>query len=306
MGLLADIQAALLDDNAPVGPILLKMRFLANRLGSEVLEDWVRYEAEGYPMGVPVPEYRIAGVAFTGHFVNNFSTMKDVPIPAYLIEKHSSAHWNNFEIRENLAVVDDVVRKSDKGSFISLNTGNLNMLLQHKLYSSHTCTHLVGKLNEGAYLNVQSMVRNKLLDLTFKLEKEVPAAKDIEIGSKPTGNPVDAARTTQVINNILYGGNLTNVTNSGAAATVSVNVRQRDVTVLADALKSKGVPDSDATELAAIVATEEPESPSEPLGARARAWIAEKAGKVPGTLWGLSYAGALEMVKEAVKEWFKP
>ncbi|MGK7870857.1 hypothetical protein [Falsiroseomonas sp. E2-1-a20] len=306
MGLLSDIQAALLDDEAPVGPILLKMRFLANRLGSEVLEDWVRYEAEGYPPDALVPEYRVAGVAYTGTYMNGFSVIRDVAIPPSQIEEHAGPHWNKHKIRDSMAVVDDMVATEKSGGHAVVNAGDLRRLLHKKIITSHTCSHLTGVLNSNAYLTVRSAVRHKLLDLTFKLEKEVPAAKDIEIGSKPTGNPVDAARTTQVINNILYGGNLTNVTNSGAAATVSVNVRQRDVTVLADALKSRGVPDSDATELAAIVATEEPESPSEPLGARARAWIAEKAGKVPGTLWGLSYAGALEMVKEAVKESFKP
>lgn len=305
MGLLADIQAALLDDKAPVGPILLKMRFLANRLGSEVLEDWVRYEAEGYPSDVAVPEYRIAGIAYTGNFVNNSNAMYDVPIPAYLVSQHAGDQWNKLEIRENLSVVDDFLAKLEPGSFLSVNTGNLNLLLHRKLYVSHICTHLVGRINTGAYLTVQSTVRNKLLDLTFKLEKQVPAAKDIEIGSKPVVSAGDAERTTQVTNQVIYG-NVTHVINSGTAGNVSVNVRQRDVSILAEALKGKGVPESDAQELAAIVATEEPESPSEPLGVRARAWIAEKAGKLPGILWGLSYAGALEMVKEAVKDGFKP
>ncbi|MGO8608860.1 hypothetical protein ACC848_38470 [Rhizobium johnstonii] len=38
MGLLHEIQASLLNDNSSIGPILLKLRFLAARLGSDVFE----------------------------------------------------------------------------------------------------------------------------------------------------------------------------------------------------------------------------------------------------------------------------
>ena len=47
--LLSGILRSLLDHETDLGPILLKVRYLAKRLGSDDLEQWVIHEAEGYP-----------------------------------------------------------------------------------------------------------------------------------------------------------------------------------------------------------------------------------------------------------------
>ena len=44
MSLLREIQTSLMQENSDIGPILLKLRFLASRLGSNKLEEWVHYE----------------------------------------------------------------------------------------------------------------------------------------------------------------------------------------------------------------------------------------------------------------------
>ncbi|MGA8158874.1 MAG: hypothetical protein WB822_22240, partial [Rhodoplanes sp.] len=62
MSLLREIQSSLLEGRE-IGPILLKLRFLASRLGSVVLEEWVKHESEGYPNDVEVPSYRKIGVS---------------------------------------------------------------------------------------------------------------------------------------------------------------------------------------------------------------------------------------------------
>jgi hypothetical protein len=54
MPLLNDIQQDILEDK-PLAPILLKLRFLASRLGSDALEDWVRFEIDGYGEETEVP-----------------------------------------------------------------------------------------------------------------------------------------------------------------------------------------------------------------------------------------------------------
>ncbi|MDF1727364.1 MAG: hypothetical protein P1U53_06410, partial [Sulfitobacter sp.] len=70
MPLIHDIQTALLDENASVGPMLLKLRFLAAKLDADILEEWVQHEAEGYPDDVDVPEYRQASITCTGSFAD--------------------------------------------------------------------------------------------------------------------------------------------------------------------------------------------------------------------------------------------
>jgi hypothetical protein len=66
MALLDDIQAAVLEEGSDLGPILLKVRLLAARLGSQPLADWVKHESEGYPADSPLPGYRIIPVSYIG------------------------------------------------------------------------------------------------------------------------------------------------------------------------------------------------------------------------------------------------
>lgn len=80
MSLLREIQSSLLEGRE-IGPILLKLRFLASRLGSVVLEEWVKHESEGYPNDVEVPSYRKIGVSYKGTFSGPFgSGISNAPI----------------------------------------------------------------------------------------------------------------------------------------------------------------------------------------------------------------------------------
>lgn len=85
MSLLREIQASLMERGQDTGPILLKLRFLASRLGSDVLEEWVKHESEGYPKDTEVPDYRKMKVSYTGDFSGPFgSFIRDAPIPPCL------------------------------------------------------------------------------------------------------------------------------------------------------------------------------------------------------------------------------
>jgi len=74
MSLLQEIQAAVIQEDTEIGPILLKLRLLASRLGSAPLEEWVKHESEGYPGDSPLPDYRIIHVSYTGTFSGPFGS----------------------------------------------------------------------------------------------------------------------------------------------------------------------------------------------------------------------------------------
>jgi hypothetical protein len=72
MTVLTEVQASLIQQDQQIGPILLKLRFLASRLGSGPLEEWVKHETEGYPRATEVPDYRRIAVSYTGTFSGPF------------------------------------------------------------------------------------------------------------------------------------------------------------------------------------------------------------------------------------------
>jgi len=92
MSLLCEIQEDILVPEKGLGPILLKLRLLADRLGSEQLEEWVKFESEGYPREVDVPEYRIIELSYTGNFHNTAWQMNSL-CPSTWCTKRPWGRW---------------------------------------------------------------------------------------------------------------------------------------------------------------------------------------------------------------------
>lgn len=303
MSLLTEVQQALLSERASIGTALLKLRYLASRIGSDLLEEWVTHEIEGYfPNKVPVPSYRVAGIIYNGTFTTGYQTIKNVPIASSLIEKYAGKHWLNHEIRQGLQVLEDIIVRSDKGVQYSIDTGNLIPRLQGNVYEGMTCINVNGIFDITAFVNVQASVRAKVLDLTLKLDKEVPAAAEITVRTTVTAvPPADAEKVTRMARQVFYGPV---VMNTGTAGSITVNVTQGNVESLIGELVSKGLPQSDARELAEIVRSEAPESEAEPLGATARNWLGEKAKAGGSIVWGMAKGVATAVVAEAVKQYY--
>ena len=135
MSLLHEIQASVLQDGSDLGPILLKLRLLAARLGSQPLADWVKHESEGYPNESAVPDYRIIPVSYTATFSGPFgSGIRNAPIAPFLIEKFAGPRWSKYEIRQSIAAVDELLAASSKGGgTLELDAADLILCLQGKV-----------------------------------------------------------------------------------------------------------------------------------------------------------------------------
>ncbi len=134
MGLLADIQMSLLDEKTNLASILLKMRFLASRLGSGDLEGWVQHETEGYPPEVPVPAYRTFQVAYFCTLQSYQGIYRNVGIPPAAIEEHIGKEFNEFGVRQGLAELNDLIVNCGETRHLNINRANLVILLQDKVF----------------------------------------------------------------------------------------------------------------------------------------------------------------------------
>ena len=144
----------------------------------------------------------------------------------------------------------------------------------------------------------------KVLDLTLELEKSVPAAADIIVGQAVQGIGLpEKAQVEQITQNVFYG-DVTNINNSGDAAQISLSVSKGDGASLISALAGKGIPEDKAKELANIIEAEKPESPKEPLGKSATAWLKKAAAKGASEAWGIGKAALMEVAKSAAKQYW--
>lgn len=304
MSLLHDIQAAVLQEDADLGPILLKLRLLAARLGSQPLAEWVKHESEGYPKDAEIPDYRILSVSYTANFSGPFgSGIQNAPISPYLIEKFAGKQWVHYEMRDSIAAVDDLLTTSTKGGSLGINAANLILLLQGKVYSDYACNSVTGTISRSALAAIRHSVRSRVLELTIELEKSIPEASAAAIGPSNVSAPQSAAAATQIAQQIIYG-NYTSVSAVGDGTRIAVAIAERDSKDLAKFLAESGLPDDDAKELALLASTEEPESKAEPMGPKVRGWLVDNMKKAANGTWKVGVAVATDVIKEALLKFY--
>ncbi len=299
MSFIHDLQNELTSEN-PISPIIMKLRLLAAKLGSEQMEEWVRFEAEGYPQAVDLPEYRIHGMSFIGQFSGPFgSGIKNAPIPPYLIGEFAGKDWEHFRIRYSAAAVDSIVAE---GNGVTLDLANLALLIQGKVYENMACNQLSGYVSHSAFVEVSNAIRNRILELTINLEKSIPEVSGAELSSFEKNTET----VTQVFQQTVYGG-VTHIQNTGANQNIVVAVKQENLESLINGLSNAGLNDEDAEELATLISKEPLENNTEgkaDFGKGVRTWLGKRVtqGADAGIAGGVS--ALINVAKEAALQYW--
>lgn len=305
MGLLHEIQESVVNENADLASLLLKVRLLASRLESEILEEWVKHEAEGYPADVEIPKYRKVAVTYRGTFSGPFgSGMKNAPIPSYLVEKVAGEKWVQIEIRESIAAVEDLLRSAAEGEGgIGIDASNLILLLQGKVYEDYACNEIRGSISPTAVAEIRQAVRSRILELTVQLEKSVPEAAEVTFGAPDASLAPNPERVQQISQQVIYG-NVNTAVAGGSDSTINVTVQQGDAKSFIDYLSAAGIPEDAARELANIVGEEQPESAEEPFGEKAKAWLAKNLKSAAEGAWNVGVATATKAISDAALKYY--
>ena len=304
MSLLYDIQSAVLNPAEDLAPILLKLRLLAAKLGSQPLADWVKHESEGYPPESAVPDYRIIQVTYTASFSGRFnSAINNAPIPPCLIEKFAGDSWTRYQLRQSVAAIDQLLASVENGKGgLALDASNLILRLQGKVYPDFSCISVTGSVSASALAEMRNSVRTRILELTIELEKSVPEAATIEMGKSGIAATAKAEQVTQISQHIIYG--TYNAITATGNASVNVAIGIGDRAGLAAFLEQAGIPAEDANEFGALVASEKPESAEEPFGPKAKKWLLENLKKTVGGTWKIGISVATDVIKEAALRYY--
>ena len=306
MSLLREIQASLMREGTDIGSILLKLRLLASRLGSDKLEEWVHYEMEGYPTGTALPDYRKLVVSYTGTFFGPAgSGIRDAPIPPLLIKKYAGENRLAYEERRGVVAVEHFIREttSETGTFL-FEAADLILLIRGKVYPGTECNSVTGRVSIADYAGLVFSVRSRVLNLTTELEKSVPAAADIVVDRPAARLPEkDADRISITVGNLISGNQ--NVIASGEAnAQSTVNVEKQNISTLINVLTEGGIPESDAQEFADILSREQPTSKEEPLGEEGKKWLRKYLEKAGETIGKTGVSELTKRVTEAAVQYF--
>ena len=298
-----EIQASLISDEPNLGGVLLKLRLLAARLGSDILSDWVKHEMSGYPTDVDLPDYRVIGVSFKGTFSGPFgSGINNAPIPTALVEQHAGEHWSNHRVRQGIAAIDDLVKSAQESGSLGLDCSNLILLFQGKIYEDYACNDIRGSISRSALVQIQNEVKSRALELTIELEKSVPAAVEIVLVPEGTDN-IDKSEVSKIINQTIYG-NYTEISNSGDSAHIEVKAIQGNADAFQKILEDSGISQESAKELSEIIQAESPDSKDEPLGSKAKKWLLSNLKKAEDGTWNIGISVATDVIKNAVKGYY--
>jgi hypothetical protein len=303
LSLLHQIQESVVQEGCDLGSVLLRLRLLASRLGSDILEEWVKHESEGYPNEVDVPSYRIVGVSYKGTFSGPFgSGIQNAPIPPYLIQKYANECWVNHKIRESISAVDDLVKSSADGGSLGIDASNLILLLQGKIYEGYACNDISATISRTSLAEIRQAVRSRILELTLELEKAIPVAALVTFGA-PGNEGKNSEKVQQISQQIIYG-NVTTAIAGGHGSNINLAINERDNNSFIECLVNSGLPVNDATELVEIMKTEEPSSKEEPFGKKAASWLASNLKKAAEGTWNIGISVATEVLTEAAKKYY--
>jgi len=226
VSLLQQIQESVVREGSDLGSVLLKLRLLAARLGSDTLEEWVKHESEGYPIDAEIPPYRVVSVTYRGTFSGAFgSEIKNAQIPLYIIEKYAGESWTNHEVRESITAVDEMVKKSSAGGTLDIDASNLILLLQGKIYPDYACIDISGTISPTAFYEIQQTVRSRILELTLELEKSVPGAMHVAFG-ETRKSKAETDQVQQISQQIIYG-NVSTAIAGGAGSQIAVGINKK-------------------------------------------------------------------------------
>jgi len=304
LSLLHQIQESIVQEGSDLGSVLLKLRLLASRLGSDLLEEWVKHESEGYPKETEVPSYRIVTASYRGTFSGPFgSGINNAPIPTHLIKKFAGDKWVNIEIRESIAAIDGLISGSADGDgMLGIDASNLILLIQGKVYKDYACNDIQASISRTSLEEIRQTVRSRILELTIRFEKEIPASTLVTFGS-PKEQKEDFSKVQQISQQIIFG-NVTTAVAGGHGSNISVAIGKKNTQELIEYLVNSGIPEDDATEIAKIMESEEPSSTEEPFGEKARTWLGSNLKKAAKGTWNIGISMATQVLTEAALKYY--
>lgn len=305
MPLLSEIQTALLKgDN--LAPVLLKLRFLAARLGSDALAEWVKYESEGYPNTVEVPEYRKLPVSYKANFNGPFGkSISNISVPSYTVAQLAGEHWLTHEDRESIAAIEALIEAANSsGENPEIDASNLVLFFGMNVFQGMACHSVRGIISRTTLVELQNTVRTRILELTIEIENSIPESVNIDVvqESKMEKTKEMSAVTNNITHNVIHGNqNTTTISQSGSSNSINFTVNQGDIGTLKKSLQEVGFDDHDASSFSEIVAAEKPENDKEPFGVKAKVWLKQNIGKAADKV---GFAVAAKLIADCVAQYY--
>lgn len=297
--LLESIRDSSVDANCDLSTTLRKCKVLAAELGNKPLEEWVLYESDGYPNNVKVPDYRICTLELKGHFAGyGGSSLSNVLIPMSTLPDKTRESYEYFQCRQSIASLETLLSDTEKG-LVRVTTRDLAMVLGMSVYKNYNCLEAWAELSTNRLNEILNTVRNRVLDFSLALWKEMPPASRTSKGKK-----MEDKKITQIFNTTVEHGSA-NIVGSANHSSIQFNISINDLEALRQVLLDKGISEKDFESLEKSIEQEKTLTADKKFGPKVSAWISQMIEKAANGTWeiGLGAAGAL--LAEAIGKYYR-
>ena len=205
--LVIELQKECLNTKSSLTDLLLKARFIAQKLNIKDMVEFCTNELEGYTKG-PVPEYRKTSVTYKAF--NPYRGWIPVDIPSSL------SYMLNRSLFLSVGEMEDFLKKED-----STMTMSVDPELQERLYDlfgTPVRFEIKSFFSKTQFTRILDTVRNKISDWAVELEQKGILGDEYEFSSSEK----EIAKNMTIINN--YGNiNGSNVVGSAINSTLNAN-----------------------------------------------------------------------------------
>lgn len=289
MSLLKQIQDSAADSTSDLSATLRRCKILAARLDSKPLEEWLRWESDGYPAEAELPDYRIWRVSVKGTFIGaSGSAWQNARVPNICIPEHIRKTATMFRCHQSIFSLEQVLTKID-GTTFRTELGDLSVVLGTRVYKGYNCVETWSEFESSRVVEVLNAVRNRVLDFALTIEKQYPSAGD---PSSPA--LIDRNMVTQIFNTTMHGGSM-NLIGSVDRSAIDLAVRPLDLDDIRTQLSSLGIPDMDIQSLQEALKRDPTPSDPNKFGPRVAEWLGSAISNAASGSWkiGLDVASAV-------------
>lgn len=307
--LLADIEAAAIDDKVSTVSLLRKALVLASALKSSELREWGDGELDGYrgddEWATKTPVYRRFHARALGNF-NGYGGViwKALVIPPSTVPENFRRYATIHTCLDGIANYESLLERGAEGESsetlqVPWPADLLVVMRDHEICSDMVLYAAWQEIPRNSIAELVANVRTRLLRFVLDLRVKSPGIK-VETSSQ-AGIPADVIHKAFVT--YIQGENI-NVAIDSQGVTQNIKVRQGDIASLAARLTQLGVGGPDIEELKRVLEGEA--KPPEGLGARCRAWVSRATEKFLTGALNVSAVSAGSGIAKALADYFGP
>ncbi|MGV1772965.1 hypothetical protein ACQZ6B_22520 [Agrobacterium vitis] len=301
MGLLSEIQNDAVNSSSNVAAMLRKCLILAARVDSGLLEDWVKYELNGYPEDADVPDYRDLQLSFKGHFSGPLGAhIKNAPIAPHVIEQIvGDERFSKFLARQPITTISDTEKARNAG-VLHVNFDNLALLVGQHVYRGYSAVQVWGEVPSMGVIGIIEAVKSRILELTLALEKKYPNAGEVggmDDKDQKVRNDIQAIFNNSIYGNVGFVGNASH-------STINVQIGTRNIEALTKHLEEYGINKDDLIELETALQSEPQIGNDKKFGPKVTSWIGKMVQKAASGAWDVSVGASSSILATALLKFY--